>query len=459
MAENSTFCGGEPSWANACVGDNGQPDYFDYAQGFSAAANLLIKSVLENEGMDYPVDTFVYPICFNMRHSVELRLKGVVDAMRRLSDYRSLLPKIDLQGTHDIGKIWSYIKVNSVLLDSRFAVFGEVLQGYIADIAAIDPTGQTFRYPDSNENVRHLTDVAVINISVLSRRFVALEQLLDCFESFCDVIVTEYQWGTYTRVLSRAQFFDIALRIPHRNHWSETGFKLIVNDIKRDYAISQREFNKAVENIENHYGMSQNMTPPPLRALTSFDLDLFVAASLQVSEERKGQSSESVESLDFDNISMLGDAFESSKRVARKKSEVWEILRTEFGVEKVADLWALYDCALVDYSEEYVVRYENKLRYLKARYRDDVENCLRGEMFDILSKNQVVSRILKALFFVGHRHEAEVLITQYSLGGQLKWLEDARRGVAFVEPYRRALINLVGVLGELALRSTCEVGN
>ncbi|HFD3588735.1 hypothetical protein [Vibrio parahaemolyticus] len=34
---NATFCGGKPTWANACVGDNGSLSYVEYAMGFSKA--------------------------------------------------------------------------------------------------------------------------------------------------------------------------------------------------------------------------------------------------------------------------------------------------------------------------------------------------------------------------------------------------------------------------------------
>ncbi|MBC3957179.1 hypothetical protein [Pseudomonas triticifolii] len=79
--KNSTFCGADPTWANACVGNNGQPGYSDYEQGFSAGANLLIEQVILGEGLTLSVDSLIYPVCFNMRHSVELRLKGAIEEL------------------------------------------------------------------------------------------------------------------------------------------------------------------------------------------------------------------------------------------------------------------------------------------------------------------------------------------------------------------------------------------
>ena len=61
---------------NACVGENGSPGYRYYAKGYSQASEILINTFLMDKGISWPVDSLVYPVCFNMRHSVELLLKG-----------------------------------------------------------------------------------------------------------------------------------------------------------------------------------------------------------------------------------------------------------------------------------------------------------------------------------------------------------------------------------------------
>ena len=99
---NPTFCGGEPAWANACVGDNGSPDYVEYSKGFSQAANLLIEQVLQNRGQNPLVDHMVYPVCFNMRHSVELRLKGAIEEIGKIAKFKNIIISFDLSGSHDI---------------------------------------------------------------------------------------------------------------------------------------------------------------------------------------------------------------------------------------------------------------------------------------------------------------------------------------------------------------------
>ena len=143
---NTTFLGSDPIWANACVGDNGYINYLTYAEGFSKAANLILDHLLQNNGND--IDSFIYPVCFNMRHSIELRIKGAIEEIDQLAKIKELqLPLFNLAGSHDIGNIWNYFRQNSELLDLRFKDLNDLLDQTIIDIAEIDSTGQTFRYP------------------------------------------------------------------------------------------------------------------------------------------------------------------------------------------------------------------------------------------------------------------------------------------------------------------------
>jgi hypothetical protein len=106
--QNATFRGDEPTWANACVGENGDPQINEYASGFASAANLLLDQVISNRGLTLYVDTFIYPICFNMRlgRLVEIR--------------RTSIPKFDMTGSHDLGKIWAYVKDHALV--TKFSI-------------------------------------------------------------------------------------------------------------------------------------------------------------------------------------------------------------------------------------------------------------------------------------------------------------------------------------------------
>lgn len=82
--------GGEPTWANACVGDNGAPGAIDYAEGFASAANTLLDSAISNQGINLRVDTLVYPVCFTMRHAIELFLKKFAENLAEINTLRGV---------------------------------------------------------------------------------------------------------------------------------------------------------------------------------------------------------------------------------------------------------------------------------------------------------------------------------------------------------------------------------
>ncbi|MEC8749072.1 MAG: hypothetical protein VXX73_12275 [Pseudomonadota bacterium] len=94
--ENKTFSGSINANLNATVGPNGsdapegQPrSNTDYAIGYSSAAISLINVAIESPDLKTTPDFLVYPICFNMRHSLELYLKKFWDDLAILATYRN----------------------------------------------------------------------------------------------------------------------------------------------------------------------------------------------------------------------------------------------------------------------------------------------------------------------------------------------------------------------------------
>jgi len=179
--QNAAFKGWEPTWANACVGENGDPQIYEYACGCASAANLLLGQVIENEEVSLYTDIYIYiyPICFNMRHAIQLFLKAAVVSLAQLAKCRSsVIPVFDLAGSHDLGNIWTYVKKYALNFDQRYRKLLGELDQYIVDVAEIDATGQVFKYPFDLHNKKHLTSVSVINVVVLKERRDILERLL-----------------------------------------------------------------------------------------------------------------------------------------------------------------------------------------------------------------------------------------------------------------------------------------
>lgn len=248
---NATFRGAEPSWANACVGNNGSPGYREYADGFSDAANMLLAHVLDNEARS-DVDILVYPICFNIRHAVELRLKHAIIKIKHLYEVKKINKAFDLVAIHDINKLWEIIINSCAELDRRFIIATDKIAEYVNDIGQIDPTGQTFRYPYSNDDVKHLTNESIINLFVIRKRFSKLSEYLSCFIDLIDCIITEYNQGLFTSKLSREDLFQITKIIPSYKNWRTEEFTLAKKQIIEKYNLSNNDFSKALDAIKEH---------------------------------------------------------------------------------------------------------------------------------------------------------------------------------------------------------------
>lgn len=248
---NATFRGAEPSWANACVGNNGSPGYREYAEGFSDAANMLLAHVLDNEERSN-VDILVYPICFNIRHAVELRLKHAIIKIKHLYEVKKINKVFDLVTIHDINKLWEIIINSCAELDRRFIIATEKIAEYVNDIGQIDPTGQNFRYPYSNDDVKHLTNESIINLFVIRKRFSKLSEYLSHFIDLIDCIITEYKQGLFTSKLSREDLFQITKIIPTYENWGSKEFTLAKKQITEKYNLSSNDFNRALKAIKNH---------------------------------------------------------------------------------------------------------------------------------------------------------------------------------------------------------------
>lgn len=420
---NQTFTGSEPTWANACVGDNGQPNYIEYSKGYSKAANLLLNNVLNTRGKE--VDLYIYPICFNMRHSIELRIKGAIQEITELAKIKNeKLPSFDLVGSHDIGNIWRYFKENSKILDIRFKMLNDKLDATIVDIAEIDSTGQTFRYPFNNENKKHLIDQKIINCAILKTRFSELEKNLDDLIHLIDLLIDEYKLGTFTSKLSRAQIFNFAKLLPSYHEWSETSFKEIKEDLKLKYNLSNNDFSKIVNHIKNNYELSYKIGLKKNLAFLS-DSDILEACEIWVTyfEPKFKELYNHTDLVSEDNSS---DQIEEWIKISELHKKGMSLLENNLSADYVADLKALYYLSIDQhqYSENYMFRF--KYFHNEAEYKD-----LSDSLDHILSKGIFLEELLKSLFFLSQIDLAEKIIQIYDLESIFDFIPQARLGKIF----------------------------
>ncbi|CAI87398.1 hypothetical protein [Pseudoalteromonas translucida] len=375
---NNTFKGLEGvSNLNACVGNNGFPDLPHYAQGFLDAAYTLGELVTLNN-IEYSVDEFIYPIAFNLRHSVELWLMHFTQCLRgiRSADLYGICPKDGsrfrltqkhMEKTHNIVTLWEWWLINSQERDSRLVQINEQLKEYVEDISAIDPTGQTFRYPYSTEEEKHLVKTPIINIYNLTARIGEVRILLNELNHLLKELVGEYDLCTYTKTLSRAEISLISKSIPPINRWKEQVFKEVKSEIKEIYKIGNAEFSTALDIIKSHRTFAHNIGINfDLKAATFEDLHVFLDAWLlyhpdimkkRLENDYEKPISSFVSGKDID----ANELYEGMIRRAKIVKEVYDKL----GIAAQADFSTLFYLARYNnYCENYDWIYDRELNEL-----------------------------------------------------------------------------------------------
>lgn len=402
-----------PLYTTACVGNNGNPNILTYAKGFSSAANHLIEICISSMGGEFPADIAVYPICFNMRHAIELYLKGFVSFVDELANIKKIQKKItiDILQAHDINKIWNFLTTNYSILDKRLTNIANSISPYIECFGNIDATGQTFRYPYDTQNNKHLTKQGIINIMHLGKHFKDLEEKLSFFHYFHEILINEYQLGSFTKNLSRYDLSKIAKKLPNINEWKNNSFKIIKDNLKEEYSISSNELSKAIEIIKKHYefGYSIGIVPP----LIDFDEDefyFFIDKWYQLNDLEYINIE-----LDESKIYSSNSLFKQTKRLTRsaKIGEFLDDLIKTVKLETITNVHTLYyfseECT---YSEQYRLSYS----FHKNSCQQNKEQSIKH----ILQKPMLLIEVIINLLQLNQNKTAIVLMKKYNLEKYIK---------------------------------------
>lgn len=422
--QNATFRGDhDRSEMNACVGQNGQPGYTDYANGFSVAAAILIEKVIQEKDdkfLQYNLDELIYPIVFTMRHSVELRLKHTANYLQTLADKTSReIENFNHAQQHDIAIIFDYISKSAIRLDERYKFHIDAIAPFINDIAEIDPTGQTFRYPyDSTGKNKHLEDVSLINIYVLQDGFSKLEKLLSNLHELNKHIIEEYNEKSFTKNLSRLQLFKLARMLPTYDEWSHDNFDRARLDCRTHFEVSGNELSKAIDIIKIHYEMAPLIgLKVPLQAALKSDLIAFfdIWTKLHSNSSKGGIVS---------STDIHGEIIEH----LRTSHDAITEIETNIGPNAIADIQALFELMRFPTYSEYYVRVYQENKILLNRHFENDRRSFREEINYIVSKTNAFEYILKSLYRLKQLHLVEELEQRYSLHLQHVDLERVKNG-------------------------------
>ncbi|PKG96881.1 hypothetical protein [Paraglaciecola sp. MB-3u-78] len=412
---NTIFRSGQPTRLNACVGNNGFVNYFDYAEGFSLAAKALLDKVIEDNGIQTSPDYIIYPICFNMRHSIELRLKGAIEELIKVAeiankklehDKYSICTqsgRVNIIYVHNIKAIWDFFKKNALELDERYKYIIASFEKHINDIANIDPTGQTFRYPISKASKKHLVDIGgLISCQVLRNEFEELHNNLEKLFYFTHDILDEYQLSSVNDAISRSTLKLIAIEFS--NIKSSDDFKETKILARKRFNISPRKLDSALERIKSHYEFAPIVgEKKPLLGIS--EQQLIEVLRHWVMQNRQIFESSKV-SLSW-NDSTTVNKFEKISSESKRKLSVLCELKETLSIEYAAGLGALFYFSRdgIDYSERYSDLYMSDLKSQEATLT----------FSHVFEKSTLLENVLVSLRYLGFEILAEKIIDDFDL--------------------------------------------
>ncbi|TKY80157.1 hypothetical protein EDI29_22680, partial [Pectobacterium polonicum] len=177
----------------------------------------------------------------------ELFLK---DSIRSVSALGPNPTQNSVTATHDLNKLWAKFAAD-IACDDRLVELGMPLEEIFKEIANVDNTSMTFRYPrDLDENV-HLPDFEHINLGVLGDRLREMFKQAEEFSLHLSILQQEYSQGTFTGKLHREKIKAIAKKLPPYEKWAEQ-LKSVKKEICEALALSSNDFSKALVLIRQH---------------------------------------------------------------------------------------------------------------------------------------------------------------------------------------------------------------
>ncbi|MDP2225180.1 hypothetical protein [Nitrosomonas sp.] len=360
-----------------------------YLQGFVDAADQLLNTALEEESVT--ADTTVYPICFLIRHAIELWLKNYLISLEeckceewgKFEKVSDCLKKVTC--THEIDELWRCFKNIADQWDARFSQLLILAEPVVKDIVDIDNSGQVFRYSVSNQGSEHLAEHENIGLNSLKINFNKLKDYLQQIDVIFNKLIFECSFPSrpYTRHLSRDDLIDIAKILPKKNEWDSEQFATKKTEIKKQYKIGSKEFTLALDKIQGIWEAASviGMLPNGKDPIDYDSLILFfkihneyhpnIEANYLRSLENNGIIAEITFSPDEEKVVWNCGSFDPRKDEKQKKVQINMQNRTgifskldEFNITQIAQLSALYYFMRtpgIRYSEEYDYLYKTNL--------------------------------------------------------------------------------------------------
>ncbi|PSV16518.1 hypothetical protein C0W59_07455 [Photobacterium kishitanii] len=372
-----------------------------------------------------------------MRHAVELQLKKVWKDLSILAKYRKVrltdhkndkikasltlrgkikyFPDLDEASTHDLRIIWNLIEEYAPLIDTRFIKLIGILTPFINDIAEMDSTGQTFRYPASNESQVHLDDTPLINIEILKVRFTNLVKVLKFLEEVSEEMIYEYSWSSITNNLSH---FDIIQATYHTADFLGYGapyYKVAKVSTLKKFNISSNEYSQLIKisakdkTINHILNIDNQPEYLDFRTLVSF-FDILDKVYPMVDYVKKYTRSSTSSIFD------IHTAFEEEIRKMDVKRQAIEDVSEKITLHQIAEIYSLYEfhrqpCYMGIFESE-LKKNIDELEVYQVCSRTKETNCFIRHFFE---KSNLISGVLTGMWRLNMKPLVKELIGNYNL--------------------------------------------
>jgi len=233
---------------NACVGFNGIYDIEAYALGYLESVQILIESTIKGKAT---LDAIVYPILYSARHFIELTLKHQLSILTYINQIVDSRFSYRIIAQHNISWFWNEFKKLSKI-DNRYIPLIQESNEFIDDFSEIDDNGETFRYPYSTDNNKHLGQLYCIDIIDFYSRFQLLSEKLNEIGFLSSLLLEEYRQRSFLCNKSRSEIESIAKKLPSINTWHNENFKIIKANLKDEFSLSSNQLSKIISFIKSH---------------------------------------------------------------------------------------------------------------------------------------------------------------------------------------------------------------
>ncbi|URZ16709.1 hypothetical protein [Clostridium felsineum] len=202
--------------------------------------------------------------------------------------------------THNLNELIQ--KITSIYhIDIRIKeLFDDVLPllSYYKDI---DPNGDAFRYwSDKDRNPHFETKkISIVKLDIIAVQFEEMTKLFSRIDWLMWYLKKEYNTGTFTKDLSRAQLEEVSKLLPLPDEFDEK-IKEVKELVKKKYNIGSNKFDYALKIIRRHREFSSYMCEEKVFSCLSDDtMKIFAECSLGQRNWEESSSEISINELNL----------------------------------------------------------------------------------------------------------------------------------------------------------------